>query len=234
MTRSYPVQPTILDLCRSVNDPPPGPDPCALPTNMSAERVSVELQEVLVRTGVPFPEGSSVHYSVSAGMLIVKNTESNHEILNSVLFVPSMWPSQVEVVVMTYRLDGESPLPLRIGDRLTAQLLAAIPSNSLTRVAGISLITQSAQNSESAKGQYSLTATPTVGPDDRTIDVLFRYTSGGQSASSTRITSQVHIFDGETLVLQCVPGSNGVEFTTLTANLVRGNGEMLGERTHLK
>ncbi len=97
ITRLYPVQPSIIDVVVERGEEA---DRGGEFTEMGATRSSIkksDVKEFFEKTGVPFPQGTSITYNPTISQLIVANTPENLEVFERILSRLNVIPNQVEI-----------------------------------------------------------------------------------------------------------------------------------------
>ena len=97
ITRLYPVQPSIIDVVVERGEEA---DRGGEFTEMGATRSTIkksDVKEFFEKTGVPFPQGTSITYNPAISQLIVANTPENLEVFERILSRLNVIPTQVEI-----------------------------------------------------------------------------------------------------------------------------------------
>jgi general secretion pathway protein D len=97
ITRMYPVQPSIIDVVVDKNEAQDRTGEFVeMGSNKSAIR-KTDVKDFFEKTGVPFPQGTSITYNPTISQLIVANTPENLEVFERILSRLNVIPYQVEI-----------------------------------------------------------------------------------------------------------------------------------------
>ncbi len=97
ITRMYPVQPSILDVIVEKEESQVGAGGFVELGAKSTTFKKSDVKDFFERTGVPFPQGTSITYNPTISQLIVANTPENLEVFERILARLNVIPNQVEI-----------------------------------------------------------------------------------------------------------------------------------------
>lgn len=203
ITRSYPVQPSILDVVverSEENTPDEFIDTGGEPFIGTPQ----DIQKFFDAMGVPFPRGAHVEYNRSTSRLIMHNTAENLDLFERILGAPGILLDQVRIETKLYEIADEAILPDFAGaysaykerEYELAGKIALVSRNRVVTRSGVNAQADNKACVERPKSRDSipdattkeedqtpiveigdiLNATPTVGPDGYTVDLTFIWT----------------------------------------------------------
>ena len=132
--RVYPVQPTMCE--RMIMED----------CSHGGEDKGQDWKDFFAQLGVSWPEGSSVSYLASRGLLRVTNTPDNLEVFEQVLKELAVHPVMIEVGVEIHAFRPEDVEPLRVSNGMTVETLTALRKSGKGKpVASATVLTKSGQ-----------------------------------------------------------------------------------------
>jgi hypothetical protein len=233
--RGFAVHPGFLDVIVVTNDAPVDGQFVEMGRGRGPN-ADQAIEEFLASAGIPFPEGSSVHYDASRSVLRVRNTDENLRKLGRMLNRTCCVPYQVELTITMLRLPftvDQLREPLSAIDALA--LTNAIVMNSLTAVSrsGVNAKGTSTIGAHSTSNWTSeVNFTPIVGPDGYTIDLTivwfatFTAPEAGTANYVTReVVTSVAVHAGSAMVLHKAASHNSADIVIAQTRLLDSDGE---------
>jgi hypothetical protein len=172
-----------------------------------AHQMEEKLIEHFKLMGVSFPDGSDVFYDPHSYFVCIRNTPENIDIAKRMTSTYNVRPTQVEFLFYIASGSVTSDTPL----------IGAISRS------GVNVFTSSAHRSADVVIETELSLTPTIGPDNYSIDVTYALNTKTHAASDTKIktpiqelslTNSIVLHDGVTLEVP-LGGSDAHSFQVL-------------------
>lgn len=203
VTRTYPVQPSILDVVVEREEEEARNDEFAEMGGSRSRIPKASIQDFFEKAGVPFPKGSWVEYNAGLSQLVVKNTLANHTIFERIMNQPCCIPSQVQIDFRLFecadRATGEN-LRKHHSDFLERQYvedrkIRLVYQDGVVTRSGVNAQTKNEtklyhedtlKDSDGEDGKeihslldlgYVINVTPFVAPDGQTIDLTLIWES---------------------------------------------------------
>ena len=196
------------------------------------------LKDFMERAGIPFPQGSSIHYDDTLHRLTIVNTLDNIKLFDRIMIPGDCGPRQIQLNLRYYRI----PHKVLGTDASREDVEATYATNDIYLIdsliclshSGVSLMTSSRTTLSSDTNSWhgsDLTSSATVGPDGDTIDLVvswsarynFSHDSDTSLVSARNLTASFAVRSGRTSVILEFNQGNYFEYLTARATIIDTN-----------